>query len=366
MPLEACFHALGRRQCAGAIADCGLRLRDRLKGRCPGLTIAGCRDRREGSCDACARRFGIAGRGLRLRDPAKRGCPRVAVRECSGQGKGRGHGLRGSRLVARLVQEPGDPGKRRDPTRMVIDAVRRPHGARQGRQDGLPRTRLGRGTGGPGCLGAGAGTCRGHSGAPDSGPEGRAECPAAAPAGSPLANTLAVFINDPSCVVGGVLSHGRRESIRLGPNAPGCRAHFHPVTGLRQAPSIQADRRPALRQHPGLDRRNARRQMHVRNSQHFRVAALHFLTPVIVAEADRRANAARDRRWVCGRQPQLHAHIEQFLQRAPHRVQRKVPLPDILQKLKRRVVDLRGRPGRILDFQHHQVAIANRPRADRA
>ena len=62
MPLEACFHALGRRQCAGAIADCGLRLRDRLKGRCTGLTIAGCRDRCESSRDGCTRGFGIAGR----------------------------------------------------------------------------------------------------------------------------------------------------------------------------------------------------------------------------------------------------------------------------------------------------------------
>lgn len=72
--------------------------------------------------------------------------------------------------------------------------------------------------------------------------------------------------------------------------------------------------------------------MHVRNSQHFRVAALHLLTPVIVAETDRRANAAGDRRCVCRRQPQLHAHIEQFLQRTSHRVQRKVPLQDVLQK----------------------------------
>ena len=114
---------------AVAIADCGLRLRDRPKGGRTDLTT-GCRDRCEGSSEGCTRRFGIVGLSLRSRDYAKRRCLCAAVRDPSGQGEGRRYGRRSSRYVARLVQQPGDAGERHDPTRMVIDAVRRPQGTR--------------------------------------------------------------------------------------------------------------------------------------------------------------------------------------------------------------------------------------------
>ena len=68
---------------------------------------------------------------------------------------------------------------------------------------------------------------RGQSPAPDSEPERRAEHPSTTLSGSPLANTLAVSVNGPACVIDGLLSHARRESIRRASNAPGCGAHFH-------------------------------------------------------------------------------------------------------------------------------------------
>ena len=86
---EACFLAFGRRQCAGAVADCGLPLGDCLEGGSMGLTTAGCRDRCEGSRDGCTRRFGIVGLSQRSRDCAKRGCPRAAFRDLPRHGEGR-------------------------------------------------------------------------------------------------------------------------------------------------------------------------------------------------------------------------------------------------------------------------------------
>ena len=69
------------------------------------------------------------------------------------------------------------------------------------------------------------------------------------------------------------------------------------------------------------------------------------MASLISAEPDRCPDSASDLRYAARRQAQFHPCIQQILHRITHRGQRSLPLPDILQELKRSVVDLRRRPG---------------------
>lgn len=97
--------------------------------------------------------------------------------------------------------------------------------------------------------------------------------------------------------------------------------------------------------------------MSVHHLQHPVVPVPHLVASVVAAKADDSPNPSGEPGNRASCQSQLHAGIDELLQPTPHRFQSYVPLPHVVQKLKRRVED-RPRTGRsILELGDDQTSL---------